>query len=137
MGVAAGDYDGDGRPDLLSVLPAGTLRVHLGGSQSGSETFWFQPPDWECEGSGSYVPWDFDGDRYADLAIGVPFEDIGAGANAGGGHDRLMIIQGDNIENESCDVRMGRGAVLGAVLGHDVQVGVHRDLCGEKTVKTC
>ena len=36
-----------------------------------------------CDASGSYVPWDFDGDRYADLAIGVPFEDIGAGTDAG------------------------------------------------------
>jgi hypothetical protein len=78
-----GDYDGDGRPDLLSVMSGGTLRVHLGGDQGGSETFWFQSPDWECEGSGSYVPWDFDGDRYADLAVGVPFEDIGAGTDAG------------------------------------------------------
>ncbi len=78
-----GDYDGDGRPDLLSILPAGTLRAHLGGNQGGSETFWFQPADWTCEASGSFVPWDFDGDRYSDLAIGVPFEDIGAGTDGG------------------------------------------------------
>ena len=81
-----GDYDGDGRPDLLSILPAGTLRVHLGGNQGGLETFWFQPANWSCGASGSFVPWDFDGDRYSDLALGVPAEDVGAGTDAGAVH---------------------------------------------------
>ncbi len=77
------DWDGDGRRDLMMMTPAGTVRVYLGGVQSRSDTFWFQEPDWTCGAVGSDVPWDLDGDRIADLPIGIPGEDVDGKTDAG------------------------------------------------------
>ncbi len=78
-----GDWDGDGRPDLLSYRPNGYVQAHLGGVQSGSSNFWFQNSGWVCNGSGSIVPWDVNADRIAELVVGVPFDDVGSGVDAG------------------------------------------------------
>ena len=78
-----GDWDGDGRPDLLSYRPNGFVQAHLGGVQTGSSDFWFQNSGWGCDGSGSMVPWDVNGDRIGDLVVGVPFDDVGSGSDAG------------------------------------------------------
>jgi hypothetical protein len=77
------DWDGDGRGDLMMMTPAGGVRVYLGGVQDESDTFWFQEPDWTCGSSGSDVPWDLDGDRIADLPMGIPGEDVGGVRDAG------------------------------------------------------
>jgi hypothetical protein len=78
-----GDWDGDGRPDLLSYRPNGYVQAHLGGIQNGSPDSWFQNAGWSCDGSGSMVPWDVNGDRIADLVVGVPNDDVGSGSDAG------------------------------------------------------
>jgi hypothetical protein len=78
-----GDWDGDGRPDVLSYRPNGFVQVHLGGVQTGSSDFWFQNAGWTCEGTGSLVPWDVNGDRIGDLVVGVPFDDVGGAVDAG------------------------------------------------------
>jgi hypothetical protein len=77
------DYDGDGRPDLMSMTSDGTVRAHLGGVQSGSVDFWFQEAGWRCDGAGSMVPWDVDGDRIADLVVGVPDDEVASVTDAG------------------------------------------------------
>jgi hypothetical protein len=87
-----GDYDGDGRFDLLSMGVAGRVKVHLGGVQNSDDDFWFQPAGWRCDGAGSLVSWDFDGDRIADLAVGVPNEDV-SGANDAGA---VNVMYGTN-----------------------------------------
>jgi hypothetical protein len=94
--VAAGDFNGDGRDDLAvgtpdedigSVVDAGAVNV-LYGSSSGltaeGDDFWHQDVS-GVESSaeardrfGSVLAaGDFDRDGFADLAIGVPFEDVG------------------------------------------------------------
>ena len=78
-----GDYDGDGRPDVLSLRSNGKVAVHLGGVQSQSPHFWFQPDDWTCDGAGSNARWDVNGDRIADVVVGITHEDVGSVRNAG------------------------------------------------------
>lgn len=98
--LAAGDFDNDGRDDLAVGIPSedlvstpntGALEVYYG-STSGlitraSNDFWHQDrsgvadraDDNDLFGS-SLTAGDFDGDGYADLAVGVPYEDIGSPA---------------------------------------------------------
>jgi hypothetical protein len=78
-----GDWDGDGRPDLLSYRSNGSLQAYLGGVQSGSSDFWFQNSGWACNGNGSTVPWDVNADRIAELVVGVPFDDVSGVVDAG------------------------------------------------------
>jgi len=103
--VAAGDFDNDGYDDLAIGVPgqdltggseAGMLNV-LYGSASGltpvnDQTFSQgfaglldaeEPDDRFGE---ALATGDFDGDGYDDLAVGVPFEDVGAYTDAGAFH---------------------------------------------------
>ncbi len=98
--LAAGDFDSDGidelavgapgaavgaaagagavyllsRPDLSTL--AATLELSQAGAAPGA------PNNWDGFGS-SLAVGDFDGSRFADLAVGVPFENSGAIGNAG------------------------------------------------------
>jgi hypothetical protein len=100
--LAAGDFDGDGFTDLAvgvpledvgSVVDAGAINVLFGTSSgltgAGSQLF-----TQDAAGIGSTAEefdsfgWaltagDFDADGIADLAIGVPFEDVGSVVDAG------------------------------------------------------
>ena len=80
------DWDGDGRPDLISHKRSHRVKVHLGGNQPGDIDFWFKTPDMSCAGSGTAIASDFNGDRRSDLAVGVPGETLdghpGSGAAA-------------------------------------------------------
>jgi hypothetical protein len=108
--LAAGDFNGDGYDDLAigvsfeeigSITRAGAVNVLYGTSNGLSATapddqFWHQNSPgvrdvaeaYDHFGTsgyetGSLAAGDFNGDGYDDLVIGVPFEDIGAIANAG------------------------------------------------------
>ncbi len=86
-----GDYDGDGRADLYGVDSSGAMEIWLGGNQTGDLDFWFRQPDWSCDGIGSFVPWDFNGDRIADLTVGGPGKDVGGLVDAG----QVHVFYGD------------------------------------------
>ena len=79
-----GDYDGDGRDDIYAVAATGQSSVFTGGSGVTNETYWFLPANWECTPS-SYpaIPYDFDGDGYADPTTSARFEDVGTRVDAG------------------------------------------------------
>jgi hypothetical protein len=103
--VACGDFDGDGHDDLAIGAPfettggkrnSGAVRVIHGSSgglsKVGSLTITQRSPgvagvresgDWF---GSSLAVGDFDGDGFADLAIGASGEDIGSRKNAGGVH---------------------------------------------------
>jgi hypothetical protein len=103
--LAVGDFDGDGyddlavgipSEDLVSIPDTGAVEIYFG-SATGLTTrvtndLWHQDrtgvadtaDDYDFFGS-SLTAGHFNGDNYADLAIGVPYEDVGSPAivNAG------------------------------------------------------
>ncbi|MEM7310442.1 MAG: FG-GAP repeat protein [Planctomycetota bacterium] len=101
--LAAGDFDGDGRDDLAVGAPTGlTVGGHLEGAvyvfysepsgdlDTGTVDFWTQGspgvgggPEISDRFGATLVAADFDIDGAADLAVGVPQEDIGAEFYAG------------------------------------------------------
>jgi FG-GAP repeat len=100
--LAAGDFDGDGFVDLAvgvpdedlgSILDAGSVNV-LFGSASGlsfvGNQFWNQSSPGIIESAqtsdnfgDALAAGDFDGDRFDDLAVGVPNDDVGPVLRAG------------------------------------------------------
>jgi hypothetical protein len=95
--LAAGDYDGDGWDELAIGVPgrdvgaeasAGALAI-LDLEGTNTTAFFtqtsFNPENAEAgdQFGGTLATGDFDGDGVDDLAIGVPFEDLGPLANAG------------------------------------------------------
>jgi hypothetical protein len=101
--LAAGDFDNDGEDDLAIGVPgeevggddsAGQVHVLYGNEVSGLGTSRQQVYNQDTSGIGgggeasdkfgaSLAAGDFDGDEYADLAIGVPGEWIGTVEDAG------------------------------------------------------
>jgi hypothetical protein len=102
--LAIADFDGDGRQDLAvgeparssSAVASGAVHVHYfqnpGGLAAGltAGQFWRQghagvpsAPEANDFWGYSLAAGDFDGDGYADLAIGAPFESVGAVERAG------------------------------------------------------
>ena len=103
--VAGADFDGDGYTDLAVGAPfedvarrskAGSVNVIYGsprGLTAAGNQSWTQATRGIAEepGSNDQFGWgvaagDFDGDGFADLAVGVKFEDIGSQRDAGGFH---------------------------------------------------
>lgn len=106
--LAAGDLNGDGYEDLAVGVPnegigapdiadAGVLHVIYGSSAGlaapGGDQLWHQNVTGvdDAAEAGDHYGWtlavgDFDGDGRADLAVGVPFEDVGDVIDAGAAH---------------------------------------------------
>ena len=101
----AGDFNGDGFPDLAIAAPgesvgsatgAGDVHVVYGsgsGLGSGSSQTWTQNDLGGGEGAAAgnmfgaaLAAGDFNGDGYAELAIGAPGEDVGSNGDAGAVH---------------------------------------------------
>ena len=110
--LAACDINGDGFDDLAVGIPgedhlgesdAGAIQVYYGSSAGISNTgivFYTQSTDGipgnveESDGFGhSLACGDFNGDSFADLAIGAPFEDIGSTIGAG----MVIFIPGSDV----------------------------------------
>ena len=109
--VAWGDFDNDGNWDAAIGVPgesvlgfsgAGAVNVIMGGSNGildpGDDQIWDQSslfiegsPASEDQFGWVLAVGDFDDDGRSDLAIGIPFEDIGNEANAGA----VQIIYGE------------------------------------------
>lgn len=135
--LAAGDFNADGFDDLAvgvpgenvgAIVDAGAVNV-LPGSATAltdiGDQFWHQDSagvlnvaeagDWF---GAAIAVGDFNGDGFDDLAIGVPYEDIGAIANAGavsvlhGSAPRLTSV-GNQFWNQ------GASGVLDAAEAHD------------------
>jgi hypothetical protein len=100
--LAVGDFDGDGFADLAvgvtfedlgTIIDAGAVNVLYGTasglSGTGSQLFTQDSPgvgssaEREDDFGGTLAAGDFDGDAFADLAVGVWRENVGAAANSG------------------------------------------------------
>jgi hypothetical protein len=118
LAVAAGDFDADGFTDLAIGVPTDDIHISLGGGKVNviygsavgltpeGNQLWSQelvgvghdPRSGENFGS-ALSAGDFDGDGFADLAIGVPGEVIGDFVGAGAVHvlygsvDGLQLIE--------------------------------------------
>ena len=109
--LAVGDFDGDGHDDLAVGVPsdsvkgtagAGSVQVFYGfagGLSTGNDEVWHRGKNGvrgalEVNASfgRSLAAGDFDGDGRDDLAIGAPFDDIGASSDAGS----VSVLYGSN-----------------------------------------
>ncbi|MGH2536037.1 MAG: FG-GAP repeat protein [Candidatus Promineifilaceae bacterium] len=144
--VAAGDFNGDGYPDLAigvasedveASAGAGAANVLYGtaaGLSAASDQIWHQDSagvEDEAEAGdlfgNSVAAGDFNGDGYADLAIGALYEDVGALANAGAvnvlyGTAAGLSAAGDQFWHQDSDDVAGV-AEAGDLFGFSVAAG--------------
>ncbi len=131
LGLGAGDFNGDGYTDLAVGAPGKTVGTFAGaggvwvfdGSPSGlvatNHDIWTQAspdvPGVEEAGDGfgyTLIVGDFNGDGFADLAIGAPFEAVGSAASAGAvnvlyGSAQGLTSAGSQIWTQDSDQVLG------------------------------
>ena len=133
--LTVGDFDGDGNSDLGVGIPyediggvpdAGAVNILYGSADAltpARDQFWHQDsPDIEGGAEeqdyfgSALAAGDFDGGGCSDLAIGVPYEDIGDIANAGavnilyGSADSLSARGQQRWDQDSSDIEDGAEA---------------------------
>lgn len=137
---ASGDFDGDGYADLVVGAPndrvrgaedAGSVASFHGsrrGLSSGSSSLLVQPanasggPETGDRYGSAVALGDFDGDGFADLAVGVPGEDVGDTVDAGAveihrGSRAGLVAQADTVSLATATAATaGVGDRLGASL---------------------
>ena len=135
--LTVGDFDGDGIDDLAVGIPGETVSGHAGagavaiiyGSPHGldatGDQLWSQNSagiDDEAQAGDAFgmsiTSGNFNGDAYADLAIGVPMEQVGDKVNAGVAH----VIYGSANGLTSAASKMfkqGSAGILGTVKAGD------------------
>ena len=121
--LATGDFNNDGFTDLavgvpfedVGTVPDGGAVEVLYGSAAGlqaitpDDQFWSQDTvgvkgsaqDSDVFGS-TLATGDFNGDGFADLGIGVPFEDVGTAVDAGSAN----LLYGSSAGLQACGARM-------------------------------
>jgi hypothetical protein len=121
--VTTGDFDNDGYDDLAVGVPyedlaslenAGAVEIYYG-SPSGliarvSNDFWHQDRSGVADTAdeNDFFGWslttgDFDGDGYADLGVGVPYEDVGSPAITDAGAVNVLYGSTDGITSSDSD----------------------------------
>jgi hypothetical protein len=114
--LTTGDFDGDGFDELAVGIPGedlyswaniGAVEILYGTSvglhrRSGWDDFWTQGDSGMVDGptlgdkfGSALAAGDFDNDGYADLAVGIPYEDVGNIVDAGAAH--LLYGSADGI----------------------------------------
>lgn len=134
LGLGAGDFNGDGYTDLAVGAPGKTVGTFAGaggvwvfdGSPAGivatNHDIWTQAspdvPGVEEAGDGfgyTLTVGDFNGDGYADLAVGAPFEAVRSAASAGAvnilyGSSQGLTSAGSQIWTQDSDQILGEPA---------------------------
>jgi hypothetical protein len=141
--VTAGDFDNDGYDDLAvgvpsedlgSVANAGAVEIYFG-SASGlitrvSNDFWHQDrsgvadtADEHDRFGSSLTVGDFDGDGYTDLAVGVPYEDVGSPGVVNAGAVNVLYGSASGITSSGSNYWHQDVASIGSITEDDDRFG--------------
>lgn len=133
--VAIGDFDNDGYDDLVvgipnedlgSIVNTGAVEIYYG-SATGlitrvSNDFWHQDRSGVADTAdggdlfgSSLTVGDFDGDDYADLAVGVPYEGVGSPAVEDAGAVNVLYGSADGISSSGSDYWHQDSAGIGSI----------------------
>ena len=141
--VAAGDFDDDGYDDLAvgipsedlgSVLNTGAVEIYYG-SASGlitrvSNDFWHQDRSGVADTAdesdffgSSLIGGDFDSDGYDDLAVGVPYEDVGSTPVGDAGAVNVLYGSADGITGSDSDYWHQDSSGIGSITEENDRFG--------------
>jgi len=141
--LAAGDFDRDGYDDLAVGIPsedvgsttnAGAVEIYYG-SASGlitrvSNDFWHQDRSGVADTLDAYdyfgsalTAGDFDGNGYVDLAVGVPYEDVGSPAVVDVGAVNVLYGSDTGIIGTDSDFWHQDSAGIGSIIEESDRFG--------------